>query len=173
MKNIFYTLTLLALISSPINAQDHQANQEDLSPPLDEKITPLPAFEQAERSKAQELSEFEEARATTSETKQSVETNSNEVNDQPSLTIQRAKGAKLAAAIGYFARTRSLLIAALREFDAGLKIADPSMLLDTERWRASIVERASELERILDPQPIIAEDGVKFKADPRLISGAK
>lgn len=75
-----------------------------------------------------------------------------------------------ARAIGHYARARSLLIAALREFDIGMKVAEPSTLFDPSGWRDSIAQRATELERVLDPQPRSTSDGVKFSPDRRLLA---
>ena len=85
-------------------------------------------------------------------------------------TGETASPQKTARAIGHYARARSLLIAAIREFDAGAKIADPSTLLDPTVWRSSLEEKAKELERVLDPQPRITSEGVKFSADHRLLA---
>lgn len=75
-----------------------------------------------------------------------------------------------ARAIGHYARARSLLIAALREFDIGMKVAEPSTLFDPSGWRESIAKRATELERVLDPQPRSTSNGVKFSPDRRLLA---
>ena len=87
--------------------------------------------------------------------------------------LGRTSGEELATAVGHYARARSLLIEAIREFDRGYKIADPDALLDSKRWRASLMDRAKELERVLDPQPKATKGGVKFKADKRLLNEAK
>lgn len=79
----------------------------------------------------------------------------------------------LAAATGHYARARSLLVEAIREFDRGYKIADPSALIDSKRWRTSLLDKAEELERVLDPQPRVSNSGVKFNADKRLLNEAK
>ncbi len=90
-----------------------------------------------------------------------------------SSSIQRAEGEVLAEATGHYSRARSLLLAAINEFDAGYRVADPSALLDAKKWRASLVDRATELERVLDPQPKASKGGVKFNADKRLLNEAK
>ncbi len=79
----------------------------------------------------------------------------------------------LAAASGHFARARSLLIEAVREFDRGNKIANPDALLDSKRWRISLIDRAEEIERVLDPQPRVSNSGVKFNANKELLNEAK
>lgn len=87
--------------------------------------------------------------------------------------IGRASGETLAEAIGHYSRSRSLLIEAIREFDRGMKIAEPNALIDSKKWRTSLVDRAQELERVLDPQPRVSKGGVKFNADKRLLNEAK
>lgn len=82
----------------------------------------------------------------------------------------QASDQQSARAIGHYARARSLLIAAIREFDVGMKVAEPSTLLDPSGWRDSIAQRASELERVLDPQPRSTSSGVKFSPDRRLLA---
>ena len=87
--------------------------------------------------------------------------------------IERAEGDKLSEATGHYARARSLLIAALREFDAGYKLANPNVLLNSAQWRATLVDRAQELDRVLDPQPRVSRTGVRFQTDTRLLNEAK
>lgn len=89
------------------------------------------------------------------------------------VPLTRAQGESLATAVGHYARTRALLNEAIREFDRGLALADPDTLLDVQRWRATLVERAQELEKVLDPQPRATRSGVKFNADKRLLNEAK
>ena len=93
--------------------------------------------------------------------------------EETQVALQHAKGERLSTAVGHYARARSMLIAAIREFDAGYKLADPSALLDAEKWRSSMLKRGEELERILDPQPRASVAGVKFDADTRLLGEAK
>lgn len=89
------------------------------------------------------------------------------------IAIERAEGERLATAVGHYARARSLLIAAVHEFDRGQEYANPDTLLDSSRFRSSLINRAEELERILDPQPRASKSGVKFSADSRLLGEAK
>ncbi|MCO6432478.1 MAG: hypothetical protein J5J00_16615 [Deltaproteobacteria bacterium] len=88
-------------------------------------------------------------------------------------SLGRVSGEQLASAVGHYARARSLLIEAIREFDRGHKIADPDALMDSKRWRATLLDRAKELERVLDPQPKASRSGIKFNADKRLLNEAK
>jgi hypothetical protein len=73
-------------------------------------------------------------------------------------------------AVAHYTRARSLLIAAINEFDRARKIARPDELLDPVRWRNTLIDRAEDLERVLDPQPRASTGGVQFAADPRLLS---
>lgn len=86
-----------------------------------------------------------------------------------STKFEKASAAQQAIATGHFARARSLLIAALNEFDSGVRKADPSSLIDTGMFREGIKSRARELERVLDPQARESETGAKFQADARLL----
>ncbi len=88
------------------------------------------------------------------------------------LGIESAKGERLAAAVGHYARSRSLILAAIREFDLGKKLATPDVLLDSAEWRSSLIDRATELEKVLDPQPRITSGGVRYQPDTRLLGEA-
>ena len=88
------------------------------------------------------------------------------------LGLERASGERLATAVGHYARARSLLIAAINEFDKGYKIANPDSVLDSKEWRVTLIDRAEELQRILDPQPRVTRGGVKYEADSRLLNEA-
>ena len=61
---------------------------------------------------------------------------------------------------------------AVREFDTGLKLANPQVLIDVSEWRNDLLDRAEDLEKVLDPQPRASETGVTFQGDPRLLSEA-
>lgn len=76
------------------------------------------------------------------------------------------------AAIGHFARARSLLIAALREFDQGYKLAKPDAIIDSKQWRDDLISRAEDLERVLAPQARASKFGVKYDADTRLLGNS-
>ena len=87
-------------------------------------------------------------------------------------TLERAKGEQLSRAVGHYARARSLLIAAIREFDKGYKVANPEAILDATTWREEVVSRAADLERVLDPQPRASNVGAKYEEDTRLLDEA-
>jgi len=88
------------------------------------------------------------------------------------MTFGQAGSEETTEAVAHFARSRALIIAALREFDKGRKIANPSELLDSVQWRNTLIDRAEDLDRVLDPQPRATKGGIKFQADPRLLPEA-
>ncbi|MBX7139290.1 MAG: hypothetical protein K1X83_15050 [Oligoflexia bacterium] len=92
--------------------------------------------------------------------------------DQAAVPLQKAQGENLSAAIGHFARSRSLIIAAINEFDQGLKLVNPDALMDAQAWRDSLAQRAKEIEHVLDPQPRASRGGVRYDADTRLLGEA-
>lgn len=89
------------------------------------------------------------------------------------LTIERASGDRLTTAVAHYGRARLYLLAAIREFDLGMKAANANTLLDTAKFRGTLVNRSQELERVLDPQPRASNTGVKFSGDPRLLGEAQ
>jgi len=94
------------------------------------------------------------------------------VNDQAfaeGVPLQTASGETLAAGMGHFSRARALLLTAINEFDEGLKLVNPDALLDAAAFRSNLIDKAKDLERVLDPQPRQSKTGVKYKADSRLL----
>lgn len=89
------------------------------------------------------------------------------------VSIDQLEGPRLAAAIGHFSRARSLLIAAVHEFDAGTRIGNPDLLINSTEWRKAVISQASELERVLSPQPAEPKGGVKYEGDSRLLTESK
>ena len=89
------------------------------------------------------------------------------------MAIERASGDRLSTAVAHYARARMHLLAAIREFDSGMKAANANTLLDTNKFRGTLTNRAHELERVLDPQPRASNSGVMFTAEPRLIGEAR
>ena len=73
------------------------------------------------------------------------------------------------AALGHYSRARAMLIEALAEFDQGKRLANPDLLLDSDKWRLTIVSRAEELNKVLDPKPRVTRSGVQYRGEPRLI----
>jgi len=99
-------------------------------------------------------------------TKSSVQRSSTPKGD----TLLSADHESLAIATGHYARSRSLLLAAIREFDAGYKLANPDLILDSKIFRNTLISRAKELEHVLDPQPRASKTGVRFNPDTRLLA---
>ena len=93
--------------------------------------------------------------------------------EEAKTSLERAKGPKLSAAMGHYARARALLLSAIREFDKGYDIANPNAILDSNEWRSNLIERAKDLERVLDPQPRATNSGVRYDPDTRLLGEAK
>ena len=91
-------------------------------------------------------------------------------SDSERHRVESAKGERLATSMGHYARSRSLLIEAIKEFDRGRKLARPDSLIDAGEWRASVVGRARDLEVVLDPQPRATKSGAKYGADNRLLN---
>jgi hypothetical protein len=91
-------------------------------------------------------------------------------DDGQQINLEQAKGEDLATAIGHYARARSMLLAAIREFDKGLKLANPQILLDVKEFRNTLIDRAEDLERVIAPQPKATRKGVQFAPDSRLLS---
>lgn len=85
-------------------------------------------------------------------------------------SLETATRGDLSKAMGHFSRARNLVIAAVREFDAGLKITNPDALIDSAAWRNSLIGRAEELEAVLAPQPRVSTGGVKYEAQPGLLA---
>ena len=80
-----------------------------------------------------------------------------------------ASAERSSAAIGHYARARTMLVEALSEFEEARRLARPDMLIDVEQWRSTIVSRTEDLNRVLDPKPRVTRDGARFKANPSLI----
>ena len=87
----------------------------------------------------------------------------------PSIAEQSSTEERTDAAIGHYAKSRALLVEALEEFETARKLARPDLLIDPEEWRISVISRAEELNRILDPQPRITRSGTRFQANNRLV----
>lgn len=88
------------------------------------------------------------------------------------VSLGQASQEESAEAVAHYARSRALLISAIHEFDTARKIAKADDLLDSTKWRNTLIDRAEDLERVLDPQPKATKGGIKFSADPRLLPEA-
>ena len=72
--------------------------------------------------------------------------------------------------MGHYARSRALLLEALREFDTARNMARPDAVLDSDLWRETVVTRIEELQILLDPQPRASKSGVRLSGDRRILS---
>jgi hypothetical protein len=73
------------------------------------------------------------------------------------------------AAEGHYSRARTLLLEALAEFERARDIARPDLLMNSEEWRSSVVARAKELDKVLNPQPRVVRGGFRAEAVPSLL----
>lgn len=89
------------------------------------------------------------------------------------VSLGQANQEQTAEAIGHYARARALIVAAINEFDKGRRIARPDDLVEPAKWRNTLIDRAEDIERILDPQPHVTKGGIKYSADPRLLPEAR
>ena len=87
--------------------------------------------------------------------------------------IERAEGATLSKAVGHWSRARAYLNLAVREFDKGTEFVDPDAVIDAKELRSQILEKIQILERVIDPQPRVTEEGVRYNAAPELIGANK
>lgn len=88
--------------------------------------------------------------------------------DRETYSEQREK-TRINRATAHYARSRSLLLSAIDEFDKGRQLADPSLLLNGDQWRAGLVEKAKQMERVIAPKAREADAGVALPADSRLL----
>lgn len=82
---------------------------------------------------------------------------------------QFASTERSSAAVSHYARARSLMVEAVREFEEARTLARPDMFFNGDEWRTSVVSRAEDLNRVLDPKPRVTRSGVTFRANPALI----
>lgn len=73
------------------------------------------------------------------------------------------------AAVGHYARARSMMVEALKEFEQGRRLARPDLLLDSEDFRLKLISLTEDLNRVIDPKPRITRDGAVFRANPRMV----
>ena len=88
------------------------------------------------------------------------------------IAIQRAEGLELSKAVGHWARARTFMLQAIREFDKGNEVVDPDALIDAGELRSRMLDHIHALDRVIDPQPRATEGGVRFDGAPELL-GAK
>lgn len=94
------------------------------------------------------------------------------IAEEPAENLLSSDPQKLARGIGHFERSRSLLLAAIREFDSGYTHVKTDQVMDAEAWRKTLLLRAQELETILSPKPREIQSGSRYAPDSRLL-GAK
>ncbi|MCI5066193.1 hypothetical protein MRY87_10750 [bacterium] len=85
------------------------------------------------------------------------------------VLIERADGRELSKATGHWARARTYMVKALREFDRGTEVVDPDALIDAGELRSRILDHIQVLGRVIDPQPRATEGGVRYGAAPELL----
>lgn len=88
--------------------------------------------------------------------------------DREKYSEQREK-TRINRATAHYARSRSLILAAIDEFDKARQLADPSLLLNGDQWRAGLVEKAKQMERVIAPRAREADAGVALPGDSRLL----
>ena len=88
--------------------------------------------------------------------------------DREVYSEQREK-TRISRATAHYARSRSLIITAIDEFDKAKKLADPSLLLNGDQWRAGLVDKAKQMERVIAPRAREADAGVALPGDSRLL----
>lgn len=89
-------------------------------------------------------------------------------SSQDYASPERTRGA-----VGYYARARTMLVEALAEFEQGRKLARPDVLIDSEEWRLTLISLTEQLNRVIDPQPRVTQQGVIFRGNPRMIRREK
>ncbi len=84
-------------------------------------------------------------------------------------TARYASESRANAAVTYYARARTMLVEALAEYEQGKKYARPDMLHDSEEFRLTLISLTEQLNSLVDPQIRITRDGVRVRANPRMI----
>ena len=84
-------------------------------------------------------------------------------------TARYASEQRANAAVTYYARARTMLVEALAEYEQGKKYARPDMLHDSEEFRLTLISLTEQLNSLVDPQIRITRDGVRVRANPRMI----
>ncbi len=162
-KTLFTTIFISLLSCIPVFADAPSVN----SVPFESESQGIEIGAQGVTSTEASVTSKVEVQAAPNETFAAASTDTVSGGISAGTPIERAKGEKLATAMGHYARARSLLVAAIREFDKGYGIVDPNALLDSRMWRESLLDRSEELARLLDPQPRATRGGVKFGSETR------
>jgi hypothetical protein len=88
-------------------------------------------------------------------------------------SVEYASAQRGKAAVGHYARARTMCVESLQEFEAGRKYARPDLLIDSEQWRLNMVSLCEQLNRVIDPKVKIDRGGIRVSASPRLIKRAR
>lgn len=80
------------------------------------------------------------------------------------VPLENAHTLKVRKGLAHFTRARSLLIAAVREFDAAVRIVDPSVILDPIEWRLKVLQQAKDIEIVLSPEARRDDHSVAIKS---------
>lgn len=84
--------------------------------------------------------------------------------------ILEAKGQTLKIAVKHYTQSHDLLYSAVREFDLGLRIANPQQLFEVHEWRNTVIDLAKDLEKVIAPKARESETGVRYSPDSRLLN---
>lgn len=82
-----------------------------------------------------------------------------------------AGGERRSAALAHYARARTMLLESLAEFERARDIARPDLFIDSEQWRNNVINRAQDLDHVLNPRPREVAGGVQLSSQPTLIRG--
>lgn len=80
------------------------------------------------------------------------------------VPLENAHTLKARKGMAHFTRARSLLIAAVREFDAAVRTVDPSVVLDPIDWRLKVLQQAKDIEVVLSPEARRDDHSVAIKS---------
>jgi hypothetical protein len=90
--------------------------------------------------------------------------------DEPAAPASFASPERVQAATGHYARAQKLLLEAMKEFDAGRKIARPDLVVNPEQWRGSVSAKADELSRLVSPQSRETAGGNRYRESSALLN---
>jgi hypothetical protein len=93
----------------------------------------------------------------------------------PSLTLsdisQSRTSERSVSALAHYSRSRALLIAAIREFDQGLKFVSTEPLVNPHGWRKEVAALAHRLDKVLSPQARMSKSGTRLlEGSPSLLT---
>lgn len=88
--------------------------------------------------------------------------------EQMNVAPKLASKERREAALAHYSRARSMLLESLAEFERARDIARPDLIIDSEAWRNTLVSRARELDRVLEPQARASASGARLDSAPSL-----